>query len=289
MPAVAASELIDAIRYLPPRAAWLKTGVSWEEYEEVLEYLDEHEPFKTRVTYDRGAMEIFRPPAYKAEASDFIAALAHLSPGASLLADDVSWAVYEQLLDELGDGYAVRVFYNQGRLIVMPPLVYAHEKPKDIIHSLVIVLRDELDVDVEFAGSITLKNEAAAQGAEPDTCFYVQNAARVAGRRDFPLRAAPPPDVAVEIDHTSLSADKFEIYAGLGVPEIWRWHRNGLEFHRLAGQPYERTPVSVAFPFLPAAVLAEFVRLGRRESERAAAKAFRHWLREHLPATNPPK
>ena len=286
MPAVAASELIEAIPHLPPCASLLKTGVSWEEYEAILEYLDECEPFKTRVTYDRGKIEIFRPPAYPSLAEDYAAALRHLSPGVSLLAADVPWAVYEQLLEDLGDGYAARIFYNKGRMVVMPPLTYSHEKPKDIIHGLVIVLRDELDIDVEFAGSITLKNQAAAQGAEPDTCFYVQNAARVAGRRDFPLHAAPPPDVVVEIDQTSLSTEKFGIYAGLGVPEIWRWHRNNLEFRRLSGNDYEETSVSVAFPFLPASVLAQFVRLGQHESERAAAKAFRQWLRQNLPAAN---
>jgi len=41
-----------------------------------------------------------------------------------------------------------------------------------------------------------------------------------------------PPDLAIEIDITSTSVNKFGIYLALGVPELWR--SRDLKFYQLA-------------------------------------------------------
>ncbi len=50
-------------------------------------------------------------------------------------------------------------------------------------------------------------------GLEPDTCVYVQNASNIIGKRRITIGVDPPPDVAVEIDMSNDSVDKFPIYA----------------------------------------------------------------------------
>jgi Uma2 family endonuclease len=194
--------------------------------------------------------------------------------------DDVPWEEYEQLLADLGEGYAVRIFYDQGRMEIMAP-AYMHEKPIGVLHSLVTALRDELDVDVESVGSTTLKVEMKAKGAEPDGGFYVQNAPLIIGKEDLDLDHDPSPDLVVEVNRTSSSLDKFSIYAGLGVPEIWRLVRKTVHIYLLTGDHYEESPTSRAFPFLSADVLSEFLAQGLAEGERKAARAFRAWVRKH--------
>lgn len=212
--------------------------------------------------------------------TDYLAAIAHLPAGAVLRIDDVPWEEYENLLADLGEGYAVRIFYDNGRMEVMAP-ASTHEKPKSVIHTLVTALRDELDIDVESLGSTTLRKEMKAAGAEADDCFYIQNAALVIGKENLDLTHDPPPDLVVEIDRTSSSLDRFAIYAALGVPEIWRLARRQLRIHLLAGDSYEESPISRAFPFLTAQVLSEFIARGLKEGERKVASAFREWVREH--------
>jgi len=211
--------------------------------------------------------------------TDYLQAIAHLPAGATLRVDDVPWEEYEQLLADLGEGYAVRIFYDEGRMEIMAP-AYMHEKPIGILHGLVTVLRDELDIDVESAGSTTLKVEMKAKGAEPDDCFYVQNAPLILGKEDLNLKHDPPPDLVVEVDRTSASLNKFVIYAGLGVPEIWRLVGKTVHIHLLAGDHYEESATSRAFPFVPAQILSEFLAQGLAGGERKAARAFRAWLRE---------
>lgn len=213
-----------------------------------------------------------------AATNDYVAAIAHLPAGAVLRIADVSWDEYENLLADLGEGYAVRIFYDHGRMEIMAP-ASTHEKPKSVIHTLVTILRDELDIDVESLGSTTLRKEMKAAGAEPDDCFYIQSAALVIGETDLNLAHDPPPDLVVEIDWMSSSLDRFAIYAALGVPEIWQHARRQLRIHLLSGDCYDESPISRAFPFLTAQILSEFIARGLKEGERKVASAFREWVR----------
>ena len=155
-----------------------------------------------------------------------------------------------------------------------------HEKHKSIIHSLVGALRDELDIDVESFGSTTFRKKKS-KGAEPDECFYVQNASLIIGKKGhLDLKHDPPPDIVLEIDHTSPSLDKFPIYAALGVPEIWRLSKGKVQIHLLSEDGYVESTTSLAFPFLPSDALSRFLAQGLREGERKATRAFRAWLRE---------
>jgi len=216
-------------------------------------------------------------------ARDYLDAIAHLPSGAVLRVDDVPWEEYEQLLDDLGEGYAVRIFYDNGRMEIMAPSTL-HERPKNLINTLVVVLRDELNIDIESLGSTTFRSQWKAKGAEPDDCFYVQNASAVIGKdEDFDIERDPPPDIVVENERSSASLDKFAIYAALGVPEIWRERKKVVRFYVLGGASYVEVPNSRAFPFLDSASLSNFLSIGLAEGSRKASSAFRAWVREHRP------
>ncbi|MFN7928423.1 MAG: Uma2 family endonuclease [Blastocatellia bacterium] len=215
-----------------------------------------------------------------ATATNYLEVIPHIPPGTTLRADNVSWEVYEQLLDDLRESSAVRVFYDQGRMEIMSPLP-AHEKPVKVLHTLIIALRDALDIDIESLGSSTLKKELKDKGAEPDDCFYVQNADAVIGKEDLDLQHDPPPDIVIESDLTSSSLDRFAIYAGLGVPEIWRVFNRRVEIWRLTEVDYEEAAHSTAFPFLTTEALNEFLSRGLTEGERKAAQALRDWVKSN--------
>ena len=211
---------------------------------------------------------------------DYLAAIEQLPSGGVLRFDDVSWKEYENLLADLGEGYAVRIFFDKGRMEVIAPSS-AHERPKSIIHRLVMALSDELLIDIESLGSTTLKREMSAAGAEPDDCFYAQNAALVIGKEDLNLTHDPAPDLVVEINRTTSSLDRFPIYAALGVPEVWRFNGRQMRIHLLSEDRYEESTISKAFPFVTAQALSEFIAFGLKNGARKAAIAFREWVRAH--------
>lgn len=201
-----------------------------------------------------------------------------LQPGERGIVAGLSWDEYERLLEELGEGYAVRVSYTQGTLEVMAPL-YRHEKTKEFILRLVDVLTQELGLKLEAAGSTTLKREDLLRGAEPDTCFYIQNAGVMAAKDDIDLRFDPPPDIVVEVDVTSKSYSKMETYAQIGVAEFWRYYGKLFRVYGLSGGLFVERETSITFPFLKSSDLQDFVELSTREGQAPALEYIRGWIR----------
>jgi Uma2 family endonuclease len=214
------------------------------------------------------------------EIVDYIAAIEHLPAGATLRLPSVSWEEYEMLLSDLMDRPGLRVSYDAGEMKIMSPSP-EHEDYKEFIYSLARVISDESGITLETRGSATYRQKRLAKGAEPDTCFYVQNAARIIGKRKIDLEVDPPPDVVVEIDLTNESLGKFNIYAAFGVPEIWRYDGEQAYIYQLTGQTYAETNDSLAFPSLTAAALTDFIGRSKTQGQTAALFAFRQWWRSH--------
>jgi Uma2 family endonuclease len=212
-------------------------------------------------------------------AAAYIDAIRHLPDGSALIVPDVSWAEYEDLLAELGDGYAVRVSYDEGRLEIVSPST-KHEKCKEFILRLAHVMATELGTSLETFGSTTFKHEASRKGAEPDTCFYVQRAAHVIGRDDLDLAIHPPPDVVVEIDVSHSSVRKLAFYAQLGVPEVWRYDGERASMYRLSDTRYEEVPASLAFPVFTADAMTALLQQVRTEGQQTVLESFRTSLRQ---------
>ena len=209
---------------------------------------------------------------------DYREAIAHLRPGDTLILNNVSWGDYEQLLEDRGDSAAVRVGYDHGSLKILSPSS-GHEGYGRSIAHLGRALADALDLLFEDYGSTTYKQKWLQHGAEPDTCFYVQNAARIIGVGRIDLDKDPPPDVVVEIDIRHDSQEKFAIYAGMGVPEFWRYDGEQAHIYLLKGPEYEEVSSSLAFPILTTAALTQFLEQSKTEGQTAALRSFREWLR----------
>jgi Uma2 family endonuclease len=213
------------------------------------------------------------------DTANFRDAIKHLPAGGTLILTDVPWEAYEQLLAELGDGYSVRISYYRGRLEIMSPSM-KHEKLKDLIQNLAVMAADEAGLALESCGSTTFKQEQLAQGVEPDTCFYIKNAARMTGKDQVDLTVDPPPDVVVEVDVSHESSFKFDLYAGMGVPEFWRYDGRRVQIYHLTGQAYSVQPASRALPALTGDVLSQFLEQAKAEGQSAARQSFRAWLRD---------
>jgi Uma2 family endonuclease len=92
-------------------------------------------------------------------------AVDHLPPGATLVFQQVPWADYEQLLQDLVDRPGVRVSYDRGRLEIMSPLP-EHEEYKDSIYSLARVYAETIGIELETRGSATWKRSSIQKGSQ---------------------------------------------------------------------------------------------------------------------------
>ncbi|MEO0947050.1 MAG: Uma2 family endonuclease [Cyanobacteria bacterium J06641_5] len=191
---------------------------------------------------------------------------------------NISWQTYRSLADDFEREPAIRLTYDRGTLEIRRPLD-PHETYKKILGRLIEAATEELDLEIRSLGSRTCDREDLARGLEPDQCYYIQNEARVRGIVQINLGQCPPPDLAVEVDITSSSLDRFAIYAALEIPEIWRFDGSTLVIYALRASEYGVSPRSLALPPLCAADIQQFLQLQPAIGENRLVKQFRQWLR----------
>jgi len=198
-----------------------------------------------------------------------------------LVLEDASWELYEQLLHETTNR-RLSITYDQGRLEIMSPLS-RHEKYGSWIGRLIELMCLERGIRVASLRSTTFRSKRKRKGLEPDQCYYIQHVdAGLELDEEYNASTDPPPDLALEVDHTSRSVPREPIYAGLKVPELWRFDAKKLTLnvlHLAADARYVEHKRSLAFPFLSMSQFQKFVlRIGDRD-QLATLREFQEWVR----------
>ncbi|MBW4574570.1 MAG: Uma2 family endonuclease [Aphanothece sp. CMT-3BRIN-NPC111] len=201
-----------------------------------------------------------------------------------VLLRNISWQTYEALVKELEAQPGIRLTYDRGQLEVMTPLI-PHESNKKLIGRLVEALTEELSIEIRSLGSLTCKREDLARGLEPDQCYYIQNEQVVRGMQEIDFSQDPLPDLAIEIDITSSSINRMEIYADLGVPEVWRYDGKSLKIYILENKTYKECDASPTLPQLPPAEIVRFLELSKTMGETSWIRLFRQWVRSKIQQT----
>jgi Uma2 family endonuclease len=210
--------------------------------------------------------------------AEYLETAIQLPPGARLTLCGVEWEEYERLLEQLGDSLHARISYSDGRLEIMSPS-NRHEKIRSLINSLVHTTCYELDMDWLSLGSVTLKKQPSGKGVEADDCFYFAAAGAIIRQDRLDLTADPAPDIVVEIDLTTESTWKLEIYASFLIPEVWRYVKDRLEILELAGQQYRPAEASRFLPVLDPQRITQFITECQSNGHLEAQRALRSWLK----------
>lgn len=208
-------------------------------------------------------------------------AIAQLPSGGALLFHGVDWNEYKQLTEDLNEWPGVRLTYDRGRLEIMSPLA-KHEQYKELLSDIGRLISYESEIDLQSLGSTTFTEEWLDKGAEPDTCFYVANAAAIIGKRRIDLNTDPPPDIAVEVDITHPSIRKLPIYEEMRVPEVWLYDERRLQIWLLSENGYVESANSLSFPFLTSEALTQALEQSKTKGQSQVLRAFRKWLKAQL-------
>lgn len=210
------------------------------------------------------------PPAHQAPPS---------GTGQHIVLYGISWETYERLLADLVDSSAPRLTFDQGVLEVMSPTA-EHEEYNRTLALLVEVVAEELQINVRRLGSTTFKRQDLLKGFEPDSCFYIQSAQRIRGKKRIDLTQDPAPDLVIEIDLTSPSLDRFPIFARVGVSEVWRYDGGRVRILKLEGEQYVEVGQSVALPLLTSTVVTQFLEDSMELESTAWLRRVREWVHQ---------
>ena len=180
-----------------------------------------------------------------------------------VLLHDVPWATYVSLRDAITSP-AVHMTYLHGWLEIMTK-GRKHEVTTKQIARLFELFCLERDIPLFGYREMTIQSEIAACGLEPDEWYHRD--------RD----AGEVPDLALEVVVTSPQLDKLEVYAGIGVREVWVWKNGAIEVFALRRKRYVTIRTSRLFPEVDLPRIAHYAAMA---DQHAALRAFRAELRK---------
>jgi Uma2 family endonuclease len=181
-----------------------------------------------------------------------------------ILLNGITWKDYVLLRDVL-DGPGVRLTYLRGVLELMSPS-REHELWKTNIARLVELYAHVRRVELHGYGSTTFKKEAKERGAEPDECYLVGK------------NLAEMPEIVLEVIHTSPLIDKLDVYAGMGISEVWVFRDGRFTIHVL-DCAHGRYDVRTSSALLPGLDFDTVARFAVREDTPQALREFEELVR----------
>lgn len=202
-----------------------------------------------------------------------------LAPGSAVTIAGLSWTTYEALLQELGEDRPTRIAYDRGVLEIRI-LGEPHEIINRLLAKIITMLAMELGMEANDFGSVTLNRAELERGIEPDSCFYIQNAAKGQGLTGN-VSESLPPDLALEIDIASSSARKLGNYQAIGVSEVWLYRQNRLEIKLLRDGQYAGVVSSRAFPMVSVEQLNQWIEQRQTETDLTVLRAVQRFCQEY--------
>jgi Uma2 family endonuclease len=197
----------------------------------------------------------------------------------------ISWQTYEALQAELVDR-RLRLTYNRGYLEIMAPSP-EHELSKKILGRFVETLAEETNLSIYPLGSTTFKRPDL-MGVEPDECFYIRRIDAVQGKKRLNLADDPAPDLVLEIDVTNSSLNRLQVYADLGVVEVWIYDGELLTIKQLQNGSYVTAATSQFFVNLPIADITRFLQQSQTVDYLELIRSFRDWVKFLLSLSKTP-
>lgn len=193
-----------------------------------------------------------------------------------ILLNNIPWDLYETFIDDFAEKPGWKLAYNGGTLEIMPPTP-EHEEYSFSFHNFVLAYCEHFNIELEGRRSTTFRSKSLDKGVEPDECYYIQSVDKIIGE-DIAAKEFPVPDVAVEVDISTESLDKFPIYSELKVSEVWIFNREKLTFYELRGGNYHQIENSLSMPKMNSKDLLKFLKLSNKKGQTSALREFRKWL-----------
>ena len=189
------------------------------------------------------------------------------------LVENVRWETYVALSDDRR-GAVPRMTYDRGAMELMSPRK-EHEKIKTLLGRLVAVFAEVRGIEIESVASTTFRREDLDRGFEADESYYIEHANAIRAKEEIDLAIDPPPDLVIEVEITSSAIRKLDLFAAIGVAEVWRHDGNKLRLFHLQAGDYKEMGTSAVLPGFPVAAAQSVLSERRRRGEIALVREFR--------------
>ena len=163
-----------------------------------------------------------------------------------------------------------------------------HEEDSRSFDRLIGIVCEEAEIDYKAYGSTTWHRDEVERGIEADECYYFA-ADKLAAAGEASRRGSndsteyPIPDLAIEVDLRGSALDREEIYAALGLAEVWSYENSALRIFQLGPDGiYREVEASRFIPLKPADIARWVEEFETQDNQRLSSRDFRDWLRAEL-------
>lgn len=157
----------------------------------------------------------------------------------------VSWLQFESIEAVFSSVEGVRFVYLDGVLEIVT-LSPVHKEIKSTIGLLLEAYLRHSGIRFYKRGSATLGSRDLGGRKEPDESY------------NFNLKKDIP-DLVIEVVLTSGNINILDLYARMGIAEVWYWEDGKLKVYDLEEQVYKNVKASRFFPDLNLNILAKYI------------------------------
>jgi Uma2 family endonuclease len=198
----------------------------------------------------------------------------------------VSWDLYDQLSDAVGEGQHVYLAYD-GKDLEFMTTGLIHDSYGEFFGRFMTFVTSELRIRCRPLGQTTWKRPEIARGLEADKCYYftpekIKAELKGLAKKSNNIADYPNPDLAIEIDLSLSQVDRPGIYAALKVPEVWRFDGESLVIEQLGPDgTYAAAEQSLFLP-VRADEVRRWVAQEDSSDELVWEQRLREWARTEL-------
>lgn len=190
-----------------------------------------------------------------------------------MVLEGVEWETYVALSDQRR-GSVPRMSYDNGVLEMMSPK-REHENIGCLIGRMIETYSEVKNIEIISVASVTVKRSDLSKAFEADESYYVRNADRLLPKKELDFSIDPAPDLVVEVEMTSSAINKMQLFAAMGVLEVWRHDGHRLQMAELVDGVYQPMPSSLQLPGLTAAQVDEVLSQRNSTGETKLIQSFR--------------
>jgi Uma2 family endonuclease len=197
-----------------------------------------------------------------------------------ILLHNISWELYETLREEESN-WGVRMSYDGGDLELMSPS-QSHGEIEWRFGLFLMELARALGFKCKPLGNTTWKKPGSKKAKEADGAYYLASFDQVRHKK-IDLNLDPSPDLAVEAEVTRSALNALNIYAAIGVPEIWGFDGEVFHIHlRQLDGTYQEADQSLALPFLLPTKVVYWMRKAEEDDDVEWLQQVNAWARAEL-------
>lgn len=190
-----------------------------------------------------------------------------------MVLEGVEWETYVALSDQRR-GSVPRMSYDNGVLEMMSPK-REYENIGCLIGRMIETYSEVKNIEIISVASVTVKRSDLSKAFEADESYYVRNADRLLPKKELDFSIDPAPDLVVEVEMTSSAINKMQLFAAMGVLEVWRHDGHRLQMAELVDGVYQPMPSSLQLPGLTAAQVDEVLSQRNTTGETKLIQDFR--------------